>query len=262
MTKSVHLENWPNLSNIDNNESLLLDMELIMDICNQLLYIRSKENIRIRQPLLECIIVTDKVDTIKQYQDIIKDEVNVKNIIIDNNVSKYADQKLEIKFPVLGKRLPANIKDIIKAIKNSEWIINDDGDVIVDGIKLNSDEYNLTLKSKDDDFIVVNNKYLIKLNTNITDDIYLEGIARDFVRFIQQERKDRDFNISDKITINIYTESDKLIEAIKKFENHKEYSIMNNTLSRAIKFVDNQEVLDNYKQLIIDSFNFFILLSE
>ena len=108
---SVHLEDFPNVDSIKIEENLVKAMDQVLDICNAALFIRSEENIRIRQPLSKLVIHLDRVDDgtydnyIKHFEDLIKDEVNVKSIIYQEDVKGYADLKLSINFPLLGKRL-------------------------------------------------------------------------------------------------------------------------------------------------------------
>ena len=114
---SVHLEIFPNVEDIKIEENLVKVMDQILDICNAALFIRSEENIRIRQPLSNLLVHLEGIDKgtydncIKQFEDLIKDEVNVKSIIYQENVQEYADLKLSINFPLLGKRLPEKMKE-------------------------------------------------------------------------------------------------------------------------------------------------------
>src|SRR5690606_34431525 len=81
---SVHLQNFPDLSFIKEEEQLVKDMDLVKDICSAALFIRDQQNLRVRLPLNKLTIIGSGADinNINQYKEIIAEEVNVKNIVI------------------------------------------------------------------------------------------------------------------------------------------------------------------------------------
>jgi len=208
---SVHLEDFPNVDSIKIEENLVKAMDQVLDICNAALFIRSEENIRVRQPLSKLVIHLDGVDDgtydnyIKHFEDLIKDEVNVKSIIYQEDVKEYADLKLSINFPLLGKRLPEKMKEIIAAAKSGNWH-EAGGKLFVSGIELLAEEYTLVMEPKNGIKGVKalsNSIGLVKIDLEITKELEEEGIARDLVRFIQQTRKEAGFEVSDRIKLNI-----------------------------------------------------------
>lgn len=208
---SVHLEDFPNVDSIEIEENLVKAMDQVLDICNAALFIRSEENIRVRQPLSKLVIHLDGVDDgtydnyIKHFEDLIKDEVNVKSIIYQEDVKEYADLKLSINFPLLGKRLPEKMKEIIAATKSGNWH-EAGGKLFVSGIELLAEEYTLVMEPENGIKGVKalsNSIGLVKIDLEITKELEEEGIARDLVRFIQQTRKEAGFEVSDRIKLNI-----------------------------------------------------------
>jgi isoleucyl-tRNA synthetase len=214
---SVHLEDFPNVDSIKIEENLVKAMDQVLDICNAALFIRSEENIRIRQPLSKLLIHLDGIDggtynnyIAQQFEELIKDEVNVKSIIYQENVKEYADLKLSINFPLLGKRLPEKMKEIIAASKAGNWAISA-GQLFVAGIELLPEEYTLVMQPKkgiQGVKALSNSVGLVKLDLGITKELEEEGIARDLVRFIQQTRKEAGFEVSDRIKLNITPNSE------------------------------------------------------
>lgn len=214
---SVHLEDFPNVDSIKIEENLVKAMDQVLDICNAALFIRSEENIRIRQPLSKLLIHLDGIDggtynnyIAQQFEELIKDEVNVKSIIYQENVKEYADLKLSINFPLLGKRLPEKMKEIIAASKAGNWAISA-GQLFVAGIELLPEEYTLVMQPKkgiQGVKALSNSVGLVKLDLGITKELEEEGIARDLVRFIQQTRKEAGFEVSDRIKLNIKSDSE------------------------------------------------------
>ncbi|XVN41671.1 MAG: isoleucine--tRNA ligase [Rickettsia endosymbiont of Argas persicus] len=202
---SVHLCDYPDLSKFKINSELVNTMDTVLDICSNSLFIRSSENVRIRQPLASITIISKNNDKLKSFEDLIKDEINVKSVIYRDDLENYAVKKLSINFPLLGKRLPAKMKDIIAASKKNEWEVTSDGLTICDEV-LNSDEYKLILEPHSHikgAASFANNSSLLILDLELTPELIDEGYARDIIRFIQQARKDADFAISDRILIDI-----------------------------------------------------------
>jgi isoleucyl-tRNA synthetase/very-short-patch-repair endonuclease len=202
--ESVHLQNYPNLENIADEEALLNSMDKVREICTAGLSIRAAENIRTRQPLSKATIYFAKLDDIKNFADIIADELNVKQIEFSTELAGKAELKLKINFPELGKRLPEKMKQIIPAAKQNQWKANGNQVEII-GEVLQAQEFELTLEAKDKQGSAPlnSNDGLVILDLNITDELKNEGIARDVVRAVQQARKDANLNIADRILLTI-----------------------------------------------------------
>ncbi len=253
--ESVHLATFPSLrgkpeaiqtgsprSDATRDDELIAQMDRVRDICNATLSVRSKSNIRIRQPLSNLDIIIEHQDLQPLFDNkdfmsmhrIIEDEVNVKSLMFSsdrNEIAKYAILKLSINSAVLGKRLPAQMKQILPASKKGEWKKLESGEVEICGEVLLPSEYNLQLEPKpeykDRAQALSTNDALVILDTTITPELEAEGIARDVVRMIQQARKDANLNVSDKI--NLYLGADaKVIAAIQV---HQAY-IMEQTLTK------------------------------
>ncbi|ASX28510.1 isoleucine--tRNA ligase [Rickettsia sp. MEAM1 (Bemisia tabaci)] len=202
---SVHLCNYPNLSKFEINSELVDTMDTVLDICSNSLFIRSSENARVRQPLSSITIISKNNDKLKDFEDLIKDEINVKSVIYRDDLENYAVKKLSINFPMLGKRLPAKMKDIIAASKKNEWEATSGG-LRICNETLNSDEYKLILEPHSHikgASSFAHNSSLLILDLELTSELIDEGIARDIVRSIQQARKNADFAITDRILIDI-----------------------------------------------------------
>lgn len=215
---SVHLTDFPKLDMIKVNEELVSIMDQVLDICSNSLFIRSSENIRVRQPLASLTIICKNTVSLVAFEELIKDEINVKAIIYKEDLENYADHKLSISFPNLGKRLPSKMKDIIAASKKHQWQFTD-GRLVIEGEELKHDEYTLVLEPKNSRGTksLSGGLGLISLDLNITPELHDEGIARDLVRFIQQARKEADFAMSDKILLGI-SASPEFMRIVKQHE--------------------------------------------
>ncbi|MEZ5691609.1 MAG: GNAT family N-acetyltransferase [Rickettsiales bacterium] len=232
---SVHLATFPTYHPLTSKDDELIDkIDWIQDVCNTVHSIRSQLKIRTRQPLQSIKIIhhgwTKSDEEYREYNAIIIDEINVKEIDGNSEISNYATLKLSINSAVLGKRLSAKMKQIIPASKKGEWKKLDSGDLEICGEKLLPTEYNLQLEPKPEYAeraqALSTNDALVILDTTITPELEAEGIARDVVRMIQQARKDANLNVSDKIDLYIRSE-EKIMSAIHSNKNY----IMEQTLS-------------------------------
>jgi len=228
------LQNYPDVSSISGGDELVKNMDRVKDLCNAALSVRNAENIRVRQPLSSLKVVAKDVTAFVEFADIIKDELNVKDVATTDELEKYADYNLKINFPVLGKRLPGKMKDIIAASKSGQWEVQDDGLIVICDEVLTTEECELTLVAKEPSGTksLPGNDALVILDLNITQELRVEGVSRDIVRLIQQSRKDADLNITDRINLNIQTNSDIVKEAVN---NHETY-ISDQVLSESINF--------------------------
>ncbi len=255
---SVHLANFPQLEKFDSQ--LIAKMDLVREICNSALSIRNTFNIRIRQPLGSMIIyhqsscsflegepfsvipefspVIQVADTgiqcaadSNEYQEMIKDEVNVKKLELVNRLEDIASLELKLSFPLLGKRIPDKIKKLVQYVKEGKWKQVENEQVFLgnesENYIIEKGEYELLLKANSGYSAVFdNNKGVVILNTELNDELILEGLARDVVRLIQETRKQADFHISDRIRVIIKTEDEKIKEAINTwFEYIKEQTL-------------------------------------
>ncbi|MDG7056457.1 MAG: isoleucine--tRNA ligase [Wolbachia endosymbiont of Meromenopon meropis] len=243
---SVHLANFPQLENFDNE--LIINVDLVRKICNSALSIRNTFNVRIRQPLHNIIIyhksgcsfLKNEMSSVipelspsiqivdektrctvnsNEYQEMIKDEVNVKKIKLINNLEGIASLELKLNFSLLGKKIPNKIKKLVQYIREGKWkqIENERislGDNVESHI-IENGEYEISLKANNPySSVFDNNKGVVILNTQLDDELILEGLARDIVRLIQETRKQANFHISDKIRVVIKTEDEKIKKAV------------------------------------------------
>jgi isoleucyl-tRNA synthetase len=202
-SKSVHLADFPDVSLLEDREELSRNMDKVRDICNAALFIRNSSNIRVRQPLSSLSVIGYNI-ALQAFADIIKDEVNVKEILWSSDIEAHATFKLQPNFPLLGKRLPLKVKDVIAAIKRGEWQRQGDVVLVADEI-LSPQEFVLTLepKSKENTQALSSQDALVVLNLEISEELRGEGLARDLVRLIQQQRKIAGLHISDRISLKV-----------------------------------------------------------
>lgn len=218
--ESVHLTDYPSLSAIKFDEKLVNEMDFLQDLCSAGKFIREEKNIRNRLPLASLTLVGAELTP--AYQEIVKDELNVKEVKFDSNLNNYASKTVYLYTPLLGKALGKDMGPVMGAYKQGKWELNADGTLNIAGKTLTKDLFEVRLEMKDGvaGRAFADNKAVVSLDTNITEELKREGMARDFVRLVQTLRKDKDFNISDRIEL-CYSAADE--ELSKALEENKEY---------------------------------------
>ncbi|WP_264377433.1 isoleucine--tRNA ligase [Wolbachia endosymbiont (group B) of Philonthus cognatus] len=216
---SVHLADFPQSDRYDSE--LIAKMDLVREICNSALFIRNTFNMRIRQPLGSMTIYhRSSCDFLEnEYQEIIRDEVNVKELEIVSELKEVASLELKLNFPLLGKKVADKIKKLVQYVKEEKWKQIENEQIFLgdetENYTIEKGEYELLLKANSEySSVFDNNKGIVILSTELDDELILEGLARDVVRLIQETRKQADFHISDRIRVIIKTEDEKIKEAI------------------------------------------------
>ena len=219
--ESVHLTDYPNVSALTVNEKLMSQMDLIRTVSSTVKSIREEHKLRNRLPLKKMMIAGENAADLYDFVEVLKDEVNVKEVELNTDVHSVAETFLYLKTPLIGKRLGQYMKDIIAASKQNNWQKNADGTLSIGGQTLEPEEYELRLVLKEglNGQALPDNTAVIQLDTQVLPELEREGIARDFVRMIQAARKEQGFDISDRICLLYKTDSALIKESI--FENQK-----------------------------------------
>lgn len=241
--KSVHLEDYP----VVNKSLIDTELETKIDLVRTIVSLgragREKENIKVRQPIASMIVDNKYKDKVHDLESLIKEELNVKEIIYSSNVSDYMNYEVKPNFklagPIFGKSVGKFAQYLQKSDKAKliEEIENKDLDIDLDGqtYTINKDYLDIRVSAKDGYDVQVENGVYVLLDTVLTDDLINEGYAREFISKIQQERKRLDLNISDRIEIK-YEANDDFSNALDKYTEE----IMSETLAVEL----NREALD------------------
>ena len=229
---SIHLQDFPNVDFIDGETQLIHDMDLVRSICSTALAIRDNKNLRVRLPLQSLTIIGKDAQRILPFSEIIAEEVNVKEIKIVEEISQFAENKLQINFKKIGAKFGAKIKEITNAIKEGDWQKIDDRTIQIAGVELIDDDFELKLTTKNIDekksaiLPLASNDYLVLLSIEITKELEDEGIARDIVRAIQQNRKDANLEITNHINLEIFSSNLRILEVAKDFETYIKHQVL------------------------------------
>ena len=163
-------------------------------------------------------IAGEKANTLAEFVELLKDEVNVKDVIFNTDVTAVADKFLYLKTPLIGKRLGPAMGAIMGAAKQNQWAVNADGTLAIAGQTLTAEEFELRLNMKEGfkGQPLPDNTAVVQLDVTIVPELEREGVARDFVRMVQQLRKDKGLDVSDRITLTWTSESALVKEAFKE----------------------------------------------
>lgn len=236
--ESVHLCLWPEYDETQVDAKLEKEMELAYRICGLGRSARNLANIKNRQPLPKMLVSTKELAD--YYLDIIKDELNIKEVVVNANMSDYVSYTVKPNLPVLGKtygKLLTGIKQAIAEANQMELALQVSAGqsltIHVEGtsIELNSDNLLVTMNGLEGFAVASEGEVGVVLDTHISEELKREGYAREIISKLQNMRKDSSFEVVDKITI--YMAGNALLETI--VQQYKEY-IMSETLAVDIVF--------------------------
>lgn len=204
--RSVHLTTWPTTAGLAAADELVESMDLARDVCSSTLSLRKVHQLRVRQPLASLIVASSRAAKLGEFVDVIKDEVNVRQVVLSTNVDDHARRELVVTPAALGPRLGAETQKVIRAVKQGDWSIETDR-VVAGGVELREGEYSLTLVAvgagERGSTALGDGSGIVVLELAIDDDLKREGVARDVIRLVQQARRDADLHVSDRIRLTL-----------------------------------------------------------
>ena len=235
--ESVHLAKIPKCDDKLIDEKIEEKMDLVRDLISLGRNVREEAKIKVRQPISEAILDGKNKNIIGDLTDLIKEELNVKEIKFVDDLSIYMNYEVKPNFKVCGPLLGSSIKSFQGYVKNFNYgdIKNlEEGNEVkinLDGkeITITYDMLDVRITSKEGFNSTHEGNNFIVLNTTLNKDLINEGIARELISKIQQLRKNKDFNIVDRINI-YYSHNDEIEEAIEEYRD----MIMKDTLAEQI----------------------------
>ena len=250
--ESIHLASYPECDKTKFNDVIEERMDKVRDLISLGRNSREESKIKVRQPISEVILDGKNESMINDLVDLIKEELNVKEVVFENDLSKYMNFNVKPNFKEVGKVLGPTIKlfqeeltklstEDINKLKNEESVT----------IKLNGEDFtvepsmvDIRVESKEGFVSSYEGNNFIVLNTTLTKELIDEGIARELVSKVQNLRKSYDFDILDRIDI-VYEEHSEFESAIS---NHIDF-IKKETLCDNLVKVDNLTEVTNLNGL-------------
>ena len=222
--ESVHLSDYPTWNEAYIRDDIEYRMDLVRDLISLGRNAREEAKIKVRQPIGEVILDGKIEDTISDMIDLIKEELNVKDILFKEDLSDYMNYEVKPNFKICGKLFGANIKEFSQKLSNLDMdkiMALDHEDAIK--MEVGNEEFEITremveirVSSKEGFNASHEGSNFIVLNTSLTEELLNEGIVRELISKVQNLRKSKDFDITDRI--HIYYEGSKEFEmAISSF---------------------------------------------
>lgn len=227
---SVHLSEFPKVNDSVIDQELELRMEMAQKITSMVLSLRKKESIIVRQPLQKITIPASKnSDTRKHIEEVAKlilDEVNVKELefVEDDNLLK---KRVQPNFRILGKKYGKLMKEIAQAVKDmsqedirkleSEGVVS--FNILDQNVTINLDEVEVVNEDIPGYAVANDGALTVALDLEISENLHIEGQARELVKHIQTFRKESGFEITDRINITI-EDSDVAKNIISNFKDY------------------------------------------
>jgi len=230
--ESVHLADFPVPNEKRRDKELEFRMSAVMSAVSIGRSLRSQYNLKMRQPLRKAELVTRNQEEKKALigmADIIREELNVKEIMFSDNEEDLVEYEVKANFRVLGKELGKDMKAAaakIEALSSQEIqsvmegaslsinVLCEDG--TTRAVEITTEKLDIRRNEKANLRVLNEGTLTVGLDTEITRELSMEGDIRDLIRGIQNARKETGFSVTDRIELNIYG-SDLLKEAWDRF---------------------------------------------
>ena len=243
--ESVHLQDFPVANESMIDEDLLNKIDTIIKAVEMGRSARNKANIRTRQPLANMLFKAKnekEKSYITELADQIKEELNIKAVTLVDSIDSYVTYDAKPNFVTLGKKLGKQIPTIAKALKemNGAMVaaqVQRGEAVAVAGISLSPEDIQVAVIEKEGVVAVEDKGYVAILDITITEELMQEGMVRDLVRHIQTLRKEADFNVDDRIEMEIKASED-VLKAVGKYREYLENETLGTLLEKSADSYD------------------------
>lgn len=238
--ESVHLTDYPQVNTAVIDETLESEMETARQIVELARNIRNESGIKTRQPLSELIVSIDRPFNMSRFANIIKDEINVKEIRVEQSDSSFITYHFKLNLKVAGKKygkLVGTIQDRLKQLSITEAKqVVDRGflDVILsdEAVRITLDELLVEKHGKQGFATASGYRINVALETTITEELEQEGMVREVIRVIQDYRKKMNFPIEKRVILTLDVD-DQMKVALERFD----HVLQENVILSEIKFV-------------------------
>ena len=234
---SVHFTSYPVANEAYINKKIEEKMDLVKNIISIGRYVREETKIKVRQPLREALLDGKNKDLIGDLVPLIEEELNIKEVIFVDDLNAYMNVSVKPNFKVVGKVFGPLMKEFqtkLEQLRETEIASLQKGNAISMVIgdeekEITSDMVEIRISSKEGFNVGMENNNFIILDTTLTKDLILEGIARELVSKVQNMRKQKDYNIMDRIYL-YYSGDAEVKEAVMQYQSF----IQKETLAESI----------------------------
>ena len=209
--RSVHLTDYPDADQFPADDELVAAMDATRSVCSAASSLRKAKKLRNRLPLPALKVALPEAKSLEPFTDVIRDEVNVKNVELTTDVDSAGSFEVVVNAKVAGPTLGKDVQRAIKNVKVGNYV-HDGANVVVDGdIVLTPELYTERLVAADPDSTarIEGKDGLVVLDDTVTEELEAEGWAADVIRGLQDARKKEGLDVSDRITVTLYVPADK-----------------------------------------------------
>jgi isoleucyl-tRNA synthetase len=228
---SVHLADWPDAAALPADAELVRDMDRVREVASAALALRRARNVRVRQPLASLSVSGPGAERLRPYLELIRDEVNVKEVRLSEEIGASVRVRLQPNARVLGPRLGAEMKKVLAAAKAGAFERDGDG-IRVAGQRLAPGEYTLAYEAGEGraSTALASGELIAALDFTLSAKLVQEGLARDLVRVVQQARRDAGLHVADRIRLALALPAD-YEDAARAFADY----VAENTLASEVR---------------------------
>ena len=216
--RSVHLTDWPDAAAFAPAEDIRAAMDAVREVSSVANALRKKEGKRVRLPLPKLTVVVDGSDALEQFGDLLRDELNVKVVeimpFLADSYDRYGvAERLKVNARAAGPRLGKRVQQVIQAANAGHWVHDERGIVVTtaDGeiVMLESEvwtESDASARPEGEALGILQlheGNGFVLLDTTTTPELEAEGLARDVIRAVQETRRAADFEVSDRIHLQV-----------------------------------------------------------
>ncbi len=201
--RSVHLADWPTATELPADPELVSAMDNVRSVCSTVLSLRKAQQLRVRLPLPQVTVATPGSAALESFVDLLKDEVNVKEVVLTDDVESHGRFEVVVNARAAGPRLGKDVQKVIKAVKSGDWSENADGTVTAAGIELLPEEFTTRLVAAEPESTAAlpGGAGLVVLDSTVTEELEAEGWAKDRIRELQDARRNLGLDVSDRISV-------------------------------------------------------------
>lgn len=214
--RSVHLADFPQADQFPADDDLVRAMDEVRGVCSATSSVRKAHKLRNRLPLPKVTVALPESARLADFADIIRDEVNVKEVALTSDVDSVGRFDVVVNAKVAGPRLGKDVQRAIKAVKSGNYERRGDA-VVADGIELVAGEFTERLVATDPDSTTQIDGVdgLVVLDMTLTEELEAEGWAADVIRGLQDARKASGFEVSDRIEVKLVVPEEKREWAVR-----------------------------------------------
>ena len=258
--ETVHLSQWPKADEALINKDLERSMYLAQQATSMILSLRKRAEKNVRQPLQKAVIPAPDADTLAallHVQDLIKSEVNVKELLIvrseDSEIRLV--KKIKPNFKVLGKKVGGKMKELAAAIgrmtQNEIAQMEQDGTFTLCDYALTAEDVEIITEDMPGWLVANNGVLTIALDIELTEALVEEGVARELINRIQNLRKSSGLEITDRIEVSI-ERREEVAGAVTHCNEYIASQVLATSLTLTDGLTDGAEVeMDGYKLHIL-----------